>query len=857
MRSYSGDTVAIIEFRRFLIIFGIPILIAVLFTIGYRISYSTKDLTNFILTSDKAEQFRIADYNGDGIDDILLLQLNDEEQQYFKVADMELNPLQHTPLLNSKQHLGWTDDINDDGKSELLLVRNDCDPISCNIYSNNNNSLEIDKMLKFPHPQNGRKDWKDDITLSYIDVLDINNDDNNEILFQLHANHEYQPRSLIAYDLKRDTIVWQYKYGAAMTDFILGDFNGDSDIEILMGSKAHGNGGGRKVNGTSDNNSYITILDKHGKVVWQKIVGGLYSWCCTNGHDWINDTIPNIYASVWPTHPQDLSDSDDPTYLTGRLVAFNGKTFACLDQIILGNGISSKQEIVPKPHNLGDDILLITSSEDCRIRLYDSHLREKAVSKFYIESEIKKFKDIDGDGIDEIFVISNNQELIILNRYLHELYKYSSGKLTMADVAIDSVQNIKRFVICAEGVIVSEIPSPPPLRLAGIYHWLMTSNIPIGYLALFGIILAISLWRKFIWSSLAVEASEFSIQSGSGLIALDNNNRIIYANRKSREMLDFPTKWRFRKLSNLLPEEHTHNLSEFITEIKENSRSQKSLDLPFRVDGRLQPYEFKHLKTKPGKFRNIIILSIHDPRPKSMGDLVMDWYGWATDVAHQMKNTIAVVMHSIGLAQHSLQDSNRNDTELESDLVQSMQLLARSSELSRRIMQFHIREPDFDYYPLKILLQNAIDATILNARFDCEFILDVNPPDYKAYTDEKLFVELISYLIQNSLESIDHENGRIQIRAKLVSKLHTEIAGETYNIRIIDNGCGISEKNMNKIYKLHFTTKAEKGGTGLGVPRVVQICEVLNGELFYNSTEGQGTEAILNFRKMNEGSNCE
>jgi signal transduction histidine kinase len=167
-------------------------------------------------------------------------------------------------------------------------------------------------------------------------------------------------------------------------------------------------------------------------------------------------------------------------------------------------------------------------------------------------------------------------------------------------------------------------------------------------------------------------------------------------------------------------------------------------------------------------------------------------------------------------------------------------------------MQFHIREPNFDHYRLKILLQNAIDATILNARFDCEFMLDVNPPDYKAHTDEKLFVELISYLIQNSLESIDHENGRIQIRAKLVSKLRTEKAGETYNIRIIDNGCGISEKNMNKIYKLHFTTKAEKGGTGLGVPRAVQICEVLNGELFYNSTEGQGTEAILNFRRMDE-----
>jgi C4-dicarboxylate-specific signal transduction histidine kinase len=84
----------------------------------------------------------------------------------------------------------------------------------------------------------------------------------------------------------------------------------------------------------------------------------------------------------------------------------------------------------------------------------------------------------------------------------------------------------------------------------------------------------------------------------------------------------------------------------------------------------------------------------------------------------------------------------------------------------------------------------------------------------------------------------------------LASELHAIKTAENYTVRIVDNGCGISQEDLKNIHKPHFTTKADKGGTGLGIPRAIQISEVLNAELSINSEQGNGTEAVLVFKKV-------
>jgi two-component system NtrC family sensor kinase len=60
-------------------------------------------------------------------------------------------------------------------------------------------------------------------------------------------------------------------------------------------------------------------------------------------------------------------------------------------------------------------------------------------------------------------------------------------------------------------------------------------------------------------------------------------------------------------------------------------------------------------------------------------------------------------------------------------------------------------------------------------------------------------------------------------------------------VTITDEGVGISEDNRNHLFYPFFTTKRDKGGTGLGLSVSYSIVQAHKGELVINSTEKKGT----------------
>lgn len=60
-------------------------------------------------------------------------------------------------------------------------------------------------------------------------------------------------------------------------------------------------------------------------------------------------------------------------------------------------------------------------------------------------------------------------------------------------------------------------------------------------------------------------------------------------------------------------------------------------------------------------------------------------------------------------------------------------------------------------------------------------------------------------------------------------------------LTVSDNGCGIPQSDLARIFEPLFTTKAADGGTGLGLSSVRRIVEVLGGELEVTSELGAGT----------------
>ena len=76
--------------------------------------------------------------------------------------------------------------------------------------------------------------------------------------------------------------------------------------------------------------------------------------------------------------------------------------------------------------------------------------------------------------------------------------------------------------------------------------------------------------------------------------------------------------------------------------------------------------------------------------------------------------------------------------------------------------------------------------------------------------------------------------GRLDITVRFDGK-------DFVTITISDNGCGISEADLGKIFEPFFSTKTKSGGTGLGLSITYGLVQELGGKLVVHSQLGQGT----------------
>lgn len=96
------------------------------------------------------------------------------------------------------------------------------------------------------------------------------------------------------------------------------------------------------------------------------------------------------------------------------------------------------------------------------------------------------------------------------------------------------------------------------------------------------------------------------------------------------------------------------------------------------------------------------------------------------------------------------------------------------------------------------------------------------------------------YAVQQKKTSIDQESYQPMVQVS------TFLKGDTMELRIRDNGCGIPENIRHKILQPFFTTKPTGQGTGLGLSLSYDIItKGHNGEIRIDSEEGEYTEFII------------
>jgi C4-dicarboxylate-specific signal transduction histidine kinase len=111
-----------------------------------------------------------------------------------------------------------------------------------------------------------------------------------------------------------------------------------------------------------------------------------------------------------------------------------------------------------------------------------------------------------------------------------------------------------------------------------------------------------------------------------------------------------------------------------------------------------------------------------------------------------------------------------------------------------------------------------------------------NDPCYIMANKEKLRIAFLNILI-NAVEAVQTVTGEISISIDSANQHHI--------VTIKDNGCGIPEENISRLFEPYFTSK--RNGMGLGLAATLNILQSHKATIDVMSALKQGTSFNITF----------
>ncbi|MFP5491483.1 MAG: sensor histidine kinase, partial [Bacteriovoracia bacterium] len=121
------------------------------------------------------------------------------------------------------------------------------------------------------------------------------------------------------------------------------------------------------------------------------------------------------------------------------------------------------------------------------------------------------------------------------------------------------------------------------------------------------------------------------------------------------------------------------------------------------------------------------------------------------------------------------------------------------------------------------------------------------------FVASETIIRMMINLFENSYYSLEEkfkmlgESFRPQLRVK------THETKDDYFIEVYDNGMGIEQEVLDRVWLPFFTTKDVGDGTGLGLAMVHDIVSSYNGEVSVESLVGEFTCFKIRFPKVYQG----
>jgi len=209
----------------------------------------------------------------------------------------------------------------------------------------------------------------------------------------------------------------------------------------------------------------------------------------------------------------------------------------------------------------------------------------------------------------------------------------------------------------------------------------------------------------------------------------------------------------------------------------------------------------------------------------------------AAGVAHEVNNPLAVINEKAGLIKDliTLKQQFGGDPKLLSLVDSILSSVKRAGTITKRLLSFS-RNMEISIEPvrLKKLIEEVLsfltkEAEYRSIRVSLNASEDVPPIE----SDRGKLQEIFLNLVNISFAAIS-DGGNLDIEVKKEDK-------DKVSVTVTDDGCGIPEQDLKRVFEPFFSTKIKKGGTGLGLSLTQNFVREIGGTMNVESEVGKGT----------------
>jgi len=316
---------------------------------------------------------------------------------------------------------------------------------------------------------------------------------------------------------------------------------------------------------------------------------------------------------------------------------------------------------------------------------------------------------------------------------------------------------------------------------------------------------------------------------GVGLLSFDSKGEVEFINRAFKNILKINSLKNISSLNNISP-----NLGEFIRDMSVRKKVNYKLissgettqllinAIDFRMRGQL--------------FRLVALQNIQSEIEETE---IEAWQKIIRVLTHEIMNSITPISSLASTLKSLLDEMKEPNEETIEDLSSAVNTIKKRSE---GLMSFvdkyrsitKIPKPNRQNFSVAALFKRIkilMDSALVGKNI--QFQNEVNPINLEINADSDLIEQVLINMLNNAIQSLSEtNNGSITLSSYIDNNSHAVL-------KISDNGAGISEENMERIFVPFYTTKKE--GSGIGLSLSQQIIRAHGGRIHVTSKPNEET----------------